>query len=151
MLDSTSENDRLYPGSAVTVLHANLLLMQYSLKHSLTKVALADLLNMVRTLLPAGNKVPSSFYAIKKYFEAKCSEVSKLKSVSYCSECHRLLGEDGKCPNHDHASKPSQDFLYIPLKPQLERMAKGMCSSMYTVQEFIFCVVPTDSHTRLSY
>ena len=84
MLDSTSEHDRLYPGSAVTVLHANLLLM---IKHSLTKVALADLLNMVRTLLPARNKVPSSFYAIKKYSEVKCPEVSKLKSISYCSEC----------------------------------------------------------------
>ena len=117
-----SDDELLYPGSSLT--DAHLLIMQYSLKHSLTKRAQGDLLGMLRVFLPCGHKLPTSFFTIKKFFERRCSEVTQLRNVSYCSRCHSPVTELEDCPNG--CSKPVHDFLYIPVAPQLKRMAKGM-------------------------
>ena len=132
----TLEDELLYPGAELTVLHANLLLMQYALKHSLTKTAITNLLDVLRVLLPRGHKLPTSFHLIKKFFEKKCPEVTQLKTVSFCSLCHSKLEEvEKQCPNG--CSKAVQDFLYIPIAPQLKRMAKGVHMCHFFVVMYI--------------
>ena len=96
--------------------------MQYALKHSLTKAALTNLLDVMRAFLPRANKLPTSFYLVKKFFEKRCPEVTKIKNVSFCGMCHCEVA-DSECPNG--CSKPVQEFLYIPIAPQLKRMATG--------------------------
>ena len=61
------EDELLYPGAELTVLHANLLVMQYALKHSLTKAAITNLLDDLRVLLPREHKLPTSFYLIRSF------------------------------------------------------------------------------------
>ena len=116
----------LYPGASLSTFHAHLLIMQFALKHSLTKAALTDLIGLLRCIVPPGNNLPTSFYVIKKYFEKRCPEVSKLRSVSYCGTCHHLLEcTEPSCPNGCYCNV-RHDFLYVPLSPQLERMVKGI-------------------------
>ena len=117
-------SDPLYPGATVSAFNAHLMLLQVALKHSLTKVALSELLGLLRCLLPSGNHIPTSFYIIKKYFEHHCPSVAKLKSMSYCGRCHYLLVSNESCRN-GCAPGDYTDFLYVPLSPQLERMIKG--------------------------
>ena len=118
-----TDDEPLYPGAEVTIIHANLMLMQYALKRSLTKAALTNLLDLVRVLLPKANKLPTSLYVLKKYFEKKCPEVTEMRCESFCTMCHSLV-VDGECPSK--CGERIDDFLHIPVAPQLKRMAKGM-------------------------
>ena len=125
------DKEPLYTGAELTIIEANLLLMQFSLKHSLTKSAFADLLKIVKTLLPAENRVPASVYSIKKFFARTCP--SKLNSIIYCSRCHSIV-DGGNCTNG--CSSPSHEFLSVPIAPQLKRMFEGM----YMVLAIMFCM-----------
>ena len=61
----------LFEGSEVSVLESYLMLLQYSLRHSLTKKAFSELLDLVIAHLPNTAKCATSIYKLKQFL-LKC-------------------------------------------------------------------------------
>ena len=77
--------------------HANVL--EYSLKHCLTKCAFEDLLKLIASLLPKPNLASPSIYKQSKFFSNFYDKPSTEKH-QYCTSCHDLLNlGQAECPN----------------------------------------------------
>ena len=85
----------LYGGAPIMVLDSHLLILQYSLRHSLTKKALEELLRLVAAQLPDAAKIPPSVYKLKTFFVNLSSP--EMNSHKYCSTCHELLDDCKPC------------------------------------------------------
>ena len=88
----------LYSGARITVLQSILLLVRFTLIHTLTERAFEDLLRLVSQHLPeaASSSVPRSVYSLKKLFVNTFPHVTGVK-ITYCSSCHALLRENRAC------------------------------------------------------
>ena len=113
----------LYDGADLNVIDSYLLLLQYSLRHSLTKKAFSELIQLVSVHLPSASKSAESLHKLKGIF-IKLFDDIKSVSCKYCSKCHRLLESTTTvCPSGCCVS--IDEFLHIPLKPQLRRKIEG--------------------------
>ena len=125
-ISNESSNDEMYqpvyPGAELTVLESYLLLFQYSLRHSLTKKAFSELLEVVGAHLPSG-KMTSS-YKLTKYFSELFSDINADNHYC-CSNCYQPLPNDSDtCTNECHAN--ALDFIKIPIGPQIKRRLEGL-------------------------
>jgi len=112
----------LYPGAAsdLTVFMAYLLIFQYSVRHSLTKKALQELLQLISVLLPSGSTCPRSVRSLKNFFTQRFPN-QKPSMQQYCSNCLKLLSSDQSCGCHATTS----EFVTVPLGPQLKARLEG--------------------------
>ena len=80
--------DSFIPPSKLTVFVSYLSLMQYSLRHGLTKQAFIDLLGLVGRHIPTNSMV--SLYTLRKFFQDTYGNV--FFNIHYCcTGCHVLL------------------------------------------------------------
>ena len=125
-ISNESSNDEMYqpvyPGAELTVLESYLLLFQYSLRHSLTKKAFSELLEVVGAHLPPGKM--TSLYKLTKYFSELFSDINADNHYC-CSNCYQPLPNDSDtCTNECHAN--ALDFIKIPIGPQIKRRLEGL-------------------------
>jgi hypothetical protein len=68
-------SDKLYDGCGVNILQAVLLIFSYATRHSLSRVAIEDLLQLIHAVLPTPNALPRSYYYFEKHLPAVKSSV----------------------------------------------------------------------------
>ncbi len=68
--DSNSQFEKngvpLYTGSEITIAQAILLILSFSLRHSLTASTVEDLLKLLNVFLPSSNILPQSLHLFRK-------------------------------------------------------------------------------------
>ena len=114
----------LYEGANLSVLDSYFQLMQFSLRHSLTKQAFSDLLNLVCLHLPTNPSM--SVYKLKKFFLSLFHDISFSKHRC-CSSCDTLLDNNrtGTCPT-PRCRGAAIEFLSVSIAAQLKRKLEGM-------------------------
>ena len=125
----------LYPDSQVTILDSYILLYEYSLRHSLTKEAFKELLQLITIHMPLNAKSAKSVYLLQSFFEKHFND-TKGECFYYCSKCHRSVDEGALCPSG--CSTTIGKFLYVPVEPQLKRRLEGM----YRINAIICLLYP---------
>ena len=117
----------LYEGADVSIFDSHLLLFEFAIRHSLTKKAFSELIDLVATHLPRVAKPPASVYKLKQFFLHIFPDTASV-THKYCSKCHHLFGDhDTVCENCCKA-KVSQ-FIEIPISPQLKHKLEGISES----------------------
>ncbi|XP_043205523.1 uncharacterized protein LOC122372406 [Amphibalanus amphitrite] len=114
-------------------------ILAFSIRHNLSKVAVKDLLDLLHVLGTTRN-VPESRY---KLFKTIMEEISEQKFTHfYCSFCLAYIeGEPDGCVaceqpfSKKDALKKGNYFLYIPMRQQI----KEMLESGYVAREMICC------------
>ncbi len=74
----------IYPGSNLTICGAYFSIMHFCHKNKLTFTATDNLLELITLFCPDNNKIPSSFYKFRKFFQQFSGAHEK---QSYCFEC----------------------------------------------------------------
>ena len=125
---SKVENDvkkYIYAGAKVTYSESLLLLLRYSLVHSLTKRVLEDLLRLMTLFLPSVEKsvIPTSVYVLNRAFVAAFPSVP-VRKVLYCSTCQALLDGNSLCGKRT-CSGDVKDFVFISVSRQLKLKLEG--------------------------
>lgn len=128
--DSVHHSNLLYKGAPpdLTEYITNLLLFQYSVRHSLTSKALKDLLCLVAVLLPKDAKIPKSVNQLKKYFTDLYSE-QQPNLQAYCPCCHKLLSKSEACS----CPSKSEQFISIPIGPQVKARLESKVATQMSV------------------
>ena len=109
----------LYPNATVTVSQAMLLIMLFSMKHKLTGVCIADLLQLLKVILPQQNLLVGSLYLFKKFF---LNLKFPLNFHYYCEKCQQKLNsKTDQCPNCEGQTKVCY-FITISIIEQLKKM-----------------------------
>lgn len=111
----------LYDGARLSTLESYLLIMNYALRHGLTKQAMSDLLNLVSQHLPSSSMV--SAHKLKKFFLDMYEDIS-FKTHHCCSICHSPC-EDSKGTCRNGCGGEAFQFLTISVEAQLKRKLKG--------------------------
>ena len=114
---------QLYSTSEISAFeyHANVL--EYSLKHCLTKCAFEDLLKLIASLLPKPNLASPSIYKQNKFFSNFYDKPSTEKH-QYCTSCHHLLDlGEAECPNK--CVGKIECFLLCDIEQQLKNTLTG--------------------------
>ena len=112
----------LYEGAGLTIFESYLSLMQFSLRHGLTKHASSNLLTLVGEHLPSNSMV--SLYKLRKFFEDAYDDMS-FTTHYCCACCHAYLSDvESICPNGCEVSG-AMEFLTVPVEPQLKRRLEG--------------------------
>ena len=119
-----TKSEPLFPGSQVGLIEAFLMIFQFVLKHHLSSKAFAELLLLLRVLLPQNSLLPKSVYLLKRFFLEMFPDV-KVNEHNYCSDCH-LPAQSGRCTNAYCGCATVDRFITIPLGPQLKRMMAGI-------------------------
>lgn len=135
----------LYSGARITVLQSILLLVQFTLIHTLTKRAFEDLLRLVSQHLPeaASSSVPRSVYSLKKLFVNTFPHVTGVK-IAYCSSCHALLRENRACEKETCVLEANvHHFIYVSVAQQLKaKLEDASESELYiNVSLTVWCCV----------
>lgn len=113
----------LYGGADLSVLDSYILLLQYSLRHSLTKKAFSELIDLVTVHLPPTSKSADSLHNLVGVFTKLFEDVQPVPCW-YCSKCHRSLDSAStNCPSG--CSETSDQFIHVPVGPQLKRKIEG--------------------------
>lgn len=81
--------DLIYPAAPITWSQSALAVMAFSLRHSLSKVAVKDLLRLINIHLPEGS-LTESMYLFNKNFE-ECKKSIDFH-VFFCKQCQSYLG-----------------------------------------------------------
>ncbi|PIK34318.1 hypothetical protein BSL78_28367, partial [Apostichopus japonicus] len=114
----------LYDGALITEPLSSLAILAFALRHSLTKVAVRDLLQLINIHLPV-SCLPETFYLFSKNFDERTEEV---EFHTYCKACLNYLGMDNilSCTvcgkNNIMKSDLVKDgfyFINLPLSTQL--------------------------------
>ena len=114
-------DDPLYEGSDVTTWECYLRTMYFSLRHSLTKEAVKDLLELICFFVPT--KHISTVHKLKKAFLDTYEDIS-FSSNYCCSSCHQpFQSREDSCDKG--CDTGYIDFLTIPLEAQLRRKMQG--------------------------
>ena len=98
-----------------------LLLFQFSIRHSLTSKALQELLHLLSIFMPNA-ALPKSVYQLKSFFIDVFPEQSPTIQ-KYCTNCHRLLNEDGVLPCNCDAGY--SQFITVSIASQLKARLEG--------------------------
>ena len=91
-------NTPLYRDAELTALQSQLLIFQYAVRHSLTKKALTELLQLLSVHLPSKASIPTSVHMLKNDFiedfpEATAEEHSMFVNVC-CNPVHNCAREE---------------------------------------------------------
>ncbi len=120
----TSFRQPLYVGSELTVFDSYLLILQYALRHSLTKSATADLLDLMAMHLPSGQSV--SHYKLRKFFVDLFSDITC--DTHYCCKKRHRPVENASATCANGCQEGLIDFITIPVAAQLKRKKKSVCN-----------------------
>ena len=120
-------DEPLYSGAKLSVIDSYMKIMKYSLRHSLTKQALGDLLSLLDEHLPVSSMI--SVHRLRKLFLQLYEDMSFI-THHCCSNCHSPLENSTSLCRHGCTSSPIE-FLQILVEPQLQRKFQGMCMWMY--------------------
>ena len=82
----------LYEGADVSIFDSHLLLFEFAIRHSLTKKAFSELIDLVATHLPRVAKPPASVYKLKQLFLHIFPDTASV-THKYCSKCHHTCLE----------------------------------------------------------
>ena len=126
----------LYSDSLISQSSSSLLIKQYSIRHSLTQAALADLLQLLRLHCPTPNLLPSSLYSFEKQFRSMQYPVTL---HYYCSDCLQQLHDcqELECPNVScgkdlTTARTISSFIEVPLEQQVATIfERKICSLLY--------------------
>ena len=127
-------NVPLYSGAPITVAVSMLLIISFAIRHSLTGLALADLLTLVSLHCALPNQCASSMDLVKKFFMKLKNPIQFHYYCSFCMEYQGLsLADDKLCKNRsclkDLSKKEmSSYFIIIPLICQLRDLIESKCS-----------------------
>lgn len=89
-------NDRsmpLHPGSDVTLAQFIVLVLAFSLRHSLSSTAIEDLLKLLSIILPANSMLPHSLHIFKKLLKHSSDTI---KLYFFCQGCGAHLPKEHK-------------------------------------------------------
>lgn len=113
----------LYEGSSFSTWDSYLHIINYALRHSLSKKAVSDLLRLIALHLPSSST--TSLYKFKKFFLDLYEDISFDRHYCCCNchspfeDCHSL------CPNG--CSDGAAEFLTVSVEAQLRRKMQSMC------------------------
>ena len=117
-------SDILYNGTKISVLQYHSIILQYSLKHCLSKTAVNDLLTFIADLLPRPNKAARSIYRHEKFFSV-FEKQSFIEKHQFCTLCHHLFDEtETLCPNE--CISTIENFLICDIESQIQSALSGI-------------------------
>jgi len=119
------ESQPIYDGSLLTKFDSQLLLLQYAIRHSLSKQAFSELIQLLKVHLPKLATLPSSVYALKRCFIEMFPELRTI-SHAYCSKCHRPLQLEELVCRAQHCSGRANEFISTNIGLQIKRKLEGM-------------------------
>ena len=118
---SDNLRDPLYEGSNFTTWDGYLRIMNFCLRHTLTKAAVSDLLELIASLLPVAKL--TSQYKLNKTFLDMYKDIFFVTHYC-CLHCHCPLDKsDSSCENG--CNDGHIEFLSISVGPQLQRKLQG--------------------------
>ena len=124
----------LYPDARLTTVQSQLLIFQYSIRHSLTSKALTELMQLISVHLPQGATVPKSVYHLKQNF-LKIFPDAESERHYFCECCQRpLTSLDVACVGDGCGGSSPATFITVPLGVQVKRMMEGWCSLICTIR-----------------
>lgn len=91
--------------------------MQFCLAHKLSYAAISELLKLLQLLCPSPNRLPTTVYQFKKYFNQ--FQMPHVYS-NICSSCQANV-EECRCDHQVH----NGHLITIPLKKQLNAVISG--------------------------
>lgn len=127
-ITSEPESSPVYEGARITLAVSLLLIIKYSMRHSITGVALADLLLLIQVHLPLPNIFGKSIVTLHNFFKKLRNPI---EYHYYCTFCYEYIGtkrQDYKhCTNKhclkDFGTKDSLGyFIVVPLITQLQSL-----------------------------
>ena len=134
---STPERVPLFEGAQINLAVSMLLVITYAVRHSLTGVALADLLLLIEVHLVSPNNFGRSMALLRSFFKKL---KNPLEYHYYCSFCYEYVGtakECGHCPNclKDFIEKGTTlgYFIIIPLVNQLQDLLASKCTDTHAI------------------
>ena len=110
----------LYAGSEITVCGAICAIMQFCTAYKLSYTAIGGLLRLLITLCPTPNRLPKSFYMLKKFFEQFQSNYDHSK---YCITCENPLSHC-VCINKNQSS--IGHIVHLDIQKPLEIIISGL-------------------------
>ncbi|XP_040890672.1 uncharacterized protein LOC121189967 isoform X4 [Toxotes jaculatrix] len=119
-------DEPLYTGSQLSKAQSFLLILSYALRHSLTGVALSDLLDLINIHCPE-NVLTSKYLFLKELNPIQ----GHLECHIYCPNCEYYIGDqvtEGSCSvcnsawDRNSSLKNGNFFLYLPIHTQLEHL-----------------------------
>ena len=119
------EEKPLFSGARITVGASLLLLITFVMRHSLSGVALKDLLTLVDLHLISPNCFTRSMSTLRRFFKELKNPV---QFHYYCCFCYEYIGVERRacCTNkhclQDLTKNSLSYFIVIPLEPQLEAL-----------------------------
>ena len=116
----------LYNGAKMSSFDYHISLIEFTLKHHLTKQGYKDLLVLVARSLPTPNIAVTSEYVMRKYF-TEAFETPQVSGHYYCSKCHYLFQSNDsmlQCPNKCNVKQDR--FVLCDLAVQLKNKLSGM-------------------------
>ena len=119
--DAHLTENLLYPGAQISEETGRLLIQSLTMRHGLTKAALADILQLVRLHLPPGC-VPASYKSVHRYSESM-NLISSAVEHKICMDCGEMIDSivvAGGCLHSDLVS-----FYELPLDTQIQAMFLG--------------------------
>lgn len=116
----------LYHGAPddLTEYIAHQLLFQFSVKHSLTTKALAELLHLMAVFLPNDAALPKSVRQLKAFFLKTHLDASPVMQ-KYCPTCHVTMKKKDKSCCRCQATYC--EFVTVPIGPQLKARLESKC------------------------
>ena len=118
-----------FPGCPLTLSESLISVLALTLRHIITGVLLASILQLVHMHSPEPNHCVESLYMFKKYFEHLKSPVNR---HFYCTNCLRNLeNQNLQCPHCLDLTKTNY-FMTISLISQLRALysRRGFCAKL---------------------
>ena len=112
----------LFDGAEITILDSYLILYQFALRHSLTKLGFQELIDLVSVHLP--NTRITTVYKLKKFFVEHFQTVQPT-GKEYCRKCHHLF-KDSEFVCVNGCNGEISQFVYVPIEAQIKRILEGM-------------------------
>ncbi len=117
-IDDTPELfEPLYPGADISVCAALCAIMQFCSSNKLSYTAIGELLKLLLLLCPFPNKLPTSFYKFKKFFQQFHMPYDH---STVCSVCQK---SDENC--HCLHTTTSAHLLHIPIDKPLQTIVSS--------------------------
>lgn len=130
-VDGKDTSAPIYEGAEVTIFESYILAFQFSVRHSLTKKAFSELLQLMSVLLPKSASFPTNITTVKRFLLKLFPHVSPVVH-KYCTNCLSVVQSDvsGTCAKDGCYSVSTEQFITIPLGHQIKKMMEGMLSKL---------------------
>ena len=112
----------LYDGADITICGAYCCIMQFASANKLSYTAISELIKLLHVLCPVPNKLPSSFYMLKKFFKQFNVDFEHQRICTICSTPMEV-GESN-CPtcadSGNYNPEAVGDLVHIPIQKALK-------------------------------